>query len=206
MKQPSIPPLDTGVRNLDALLDGGLPRDSVSIFSGPPGTGKTILAQQIFHHASARERVLWFGTLSEPTAKTLRYLGSFSFFDPGKVDAGQVQLIDLGGILRADGLEDAGKLIIQHVKTFEPAIVVIDSFEVFDDLAKSREEQRKFSYELAVQLMAWETTSILVGEYAPIDLVSGRHRMVIGSGGITVIPRQEGGARRPGKSPGRAGA
>jgi circadian clock protein KaiC len=173
MKEPSLPRIETGVRNLDALLLGGLPKGSVSVFGGSPGAGKTILAQQIcFHHASAKQRVLWFGTLSEPIAKTLRYLSQFSFYDPRKVDAGDVQFVDLGVLLRAKGLEEVTKLIMQHVKKFKPAVVVIDSFKVFDDLARSREEQRKFGYELVVQLMAWEATSLLLGEYGPSDLAS----------------------------------
>ncbi len=173
MKKPALPRIETGVRNLDALLHGGLPKGSVSIFGGSPGAGKTILAQQIcFHFARAKQRVLWFSTLSEPTAKTLLYLSQFSFFDHGKLDAGDVQFVDLGVILWVKGLEETSKLIMQHVKKFKPAIVVIDSFKVFDDLAKSREEQRKFSYELAVQLMAWETTAILLGEYGPSDMAT----------------------------------
>lgn len=168
-----LPRIETGVRNLDALLHGGLPRGSVSVLGGSPGAGKTILAQQIcFHHASAQQRALWFGTLSEPTAKTLLYLSQFSFFDPKKIDEGAVQFVDLGMILRTQGLEEVTKLIMQHVKKFKPALVVIDSFKVFDDLAKSREEQRKFGYELAVQLMAWETTCLLLGEYVTQDMAS----------------------------------
>lgn len=171
MKKLSLQRIETGVRNLDLLLHGGLPKGSVSVLGGSPGAGKTILAQQIcFHHASAQRRVLWFSTLSEPTAKTLLYLSQFDFFDAGKLDRGEVQFIDLGVMLRSNGLDETSKLIMQHVKKFKPAVVVIDSFKVFDDLAKSREEQRKFSYELAVQLMAWETTAILLGEYGPADM------------------------------------
>src|SRR5450432_572351 len=56
MKKPALPRLETGVRNLDALLQGGLPKGSVSVFGGSPGAGKTILAQQIcFHHARAKQ-------------------------------------------------------------------------------------------------------------------------------------------------------
>src|SRR5664279_6017061 len=110
MKKPALPRIETGVRNLDALLRGGLPKGSVSVFGGAPGAGKTILAQQIcFHHARAKQRVLWFSTLSEPTAKTLLYLSQFSFFDREKIEAGDVQFVDLGVILRATGLNEATK-------------------------------------------------------------------------------------------------
>ncbi len=139
--------------------------------------------------------MLWFGTLSEPTAKTLLYLGQFSFFDRKKVAAGEVQFIDLGVILRSKGLDDATELIMQQVKTFRPAFVVIDSFRVFDDLAASREDQRKFCYALAVQLMAWETTAILIGEYGPSDIATNPMFSIV-DGLILVSQRQQSGEQQ----------
>ena len=103
--------VETGVRNLDEMLGGGLPRNSVILFAGPPGSGKTITAQQIcFHLASAERPILYFSTLSEPTAKTLRYLSQFGFFDPAKLDAGGLSFVDLGVIVRSDKLEATSKL------------------------------------------------------------------------------------------------
>ena len=72
-------------------------------------------------------------------------------------------------LLRSQGLEQVSALIMEQIKRVKPAIVVIDSFKVFDDLAKSREELRKFGYEIAVNLMAWEATAFLIGEYGPGD-------------------------------------
>ena len=184
-----IPRLQTGVPNLDSILNGGLPKGSVTVVAGPPGSGKTILTQQVcFHNASANSRVLSFSTLSEPTAKTLRYLQQFSFFDPKKFN-GAVQFVDLGVMLRTTGLEAASKLIMQELKKVKPAIVVIDSFKVFDDLAKSKEELRKFGYEIAVNLMAWETTAILLGEYGAADYESNPFFSIVD--GIIVLSQRE---------------
>src|SRR6185295_17131750 len=98
-KRPSIPRIETGIRNLDAVFGGGLPKGSVSVISGPPGSGKTILTQQLcFHAASPKNRILYFNTLSEPTAKTLRYLKQFAFFDETKL-AEDFHFVDLGVIL-----------------------------------------------------------------------------------------------------------
>src|SRR5689334_13615672 len=170
-KKNDVARIETGVRNLDDLFLGGLPKGSVIAVGGPPGAGKTILTQQIcFHNVSAKQRALYFNTLSEPTAKTLLYLNQFTFFDSKKLDDGGMRFVDLGVILRMKGLEEASKLIMEQVKKIKPAIVVIDSFKAFDDLAKSREELRKFGYELAVSLMAWETTTFLLGEYGPQDI------------------------------------
>ena len=81
-KKTAIARIETGVRNLDALIGGGLPKGSVVVIAGPPGAGKTILTQQIcFHHARQGGRVLYCNTLSQPTAKTLLY-GSVRWVEP----------------------------------------------------------------------------------------------------------------------------
>jgi circadian clock protein KaiC len=171
-KKADIARVETGVRNLDALLLGGLPKGSVSVIAGTPGAGKTILAQQIcFHNASPEQGALYFSTLSEPSAKRLRYLTQFEYFDPTKLERG-VHFVDLGIILRAQGLKESSELLMGHVKRTEPAFVVIDSFKVFDDLSRSKGELRKFGYELAVNLMAWETTALLLGEYSREEVAS----------------------------------
>jgi len=188
-KMTSIPRIATGVPNLDAIFNGGLPKGSVTVVAGSPGSGKTILTQQIcFHNAAAKNRVLIFSTLSEPTAKSLLYLKQFSFFDPKKLE-GSVQFVDLGVMLRTKGLEAASALIMEHVKKIKPSMVVIDSFKVFDDLAKSKEELRKFGYEIAVNLMAWETTALLLGEYGAADIAGNPLFSIVD--GLVVMSQRE---------------
>jgi len=161
--------LPTGVRNLDSIFDGGIPRSSLIAISGAPGSGKTILVQQIcMHNAAADHRVLYFGTLSEPTAKILRNLTQFSFYHPDKLRAG-VEFVDLGEIRKATGIAGASALITKHLRRVNPSIIVIDSFKMFDDLAESRQDLRTSCYDIAVTLMAWEATTFLVGEFAPAE-------------------------------------
>lgn len=188
--------METGVRNLDDLLHGGVPRGSITVVAGAPGSGKSILTQQIcFHNAGADSTVLYFSTLSEPTAKTLRYLSQFSFFDPAKLDGGGVHFLDLGIILRKDGLEATSKLVMDQVKRMKPFLVVIDSFRVFDDLARSKEELRKFGYELTIQLMAWETNVLLLGEYGARDIETNPLFSII-DGLVQVSQREQAGEQQ----------
>jgi circadian clock protein KaiC len=192
---PEIARLQTGIPNLDELLNGGLPQGSVTVIAGPPGAGKTILTQQIcFHIASAERRVLYFNTLSEPTAKTLRYLRQFRFFDAAAMDE-HMQFVDLGAILRSQGLEESASLIMENVKKTKPAIVVIDTFRVFDDLSGSREQLRKFGYELAVNLMAWEVTAFLLGEFGPQDVATNPLFSII-DGMILMHQREQSGEQQ----------
>jgi hypothetical protein len=94
------------------------------LLADDPGSGKTILTQQLcFHTASPKNRILYFNTLSEPTAKTLRYLKQFEFFDAEKLGS-SVQFVDLGVIVRSQGLEAASALIMEHVKKTNPAAII----------------------------------------------------------------------------------
>jgi circadian clock protein KaiC len=121
----NIKRIHTGVRNLDEVLQGGIPCDELIVLAGTPGSGKTTMAlQMIFNNATPKKPALIFQTLSEPTAKTLRHLGQFEFCNPKKLEDGSVTFTDLGEILRAEGLEQAVELLMTHVKKVQPAFVV----------------------------------------------------------------------------------
>lgn len=158
--------IPTGEPQFDRILQGGLNRGSLVVFAGMPGSGKTILSEQLaFANAEQGRRTLVISTLSEPGAKTLRYLAPFSFFDREEFGK-RVRFEDLGGPLQLKGLPGAARLVMNLVRRHKPDILIIDSFKVFSELAEDAREFRKFAYDLAVQLMAWECTAILLGEYA----------------------------------------
>jgi circadian clock protein KaiC len=172
MKQPDKK-IESGIRNLDEILEGGIPEGSLTMIVGAPGTGKTILSHQIaFKNAAPNCRVLIFQTLSEPSSKSIKHLAQFDYYDSKMIEDGTIQFVDLGSILRSNGLQDALSMLMEHVKRVKPGLVIIDSFKVFDDLSKDQEELRKFTYELAINLMAWECTSFLIGEFTPEDVES----------------------------------
>jgi circadian clock protein KaiC len=188
--------IKTGIRNFDEILCGGIPKGSLTVLAGTPGTGKTILSQQIvFHNASPSSKVLIFQTLSEPTAKTLKYLKQFKFFDPNLLENEIIHFVDLGDIMRNKGLEQGVSLLMDHVKRVNPEFVIIDSFKVFEDLAHSREELRKFSYEVAIQLMAWETTTFLLGEFNQKDVETNPLFSIV-DGLIRLTIREESGEQQ----------
>jgi circadian clock protein KaiC len=84
---------------LDEILGGGIPRRSVVLIAGEPGSGKTVMTLQMVFAAAARgQRSLYFTTLSEPAVKVMRFMQQFEFFDPSALDQ-QVVLADLGRFL-----------------------------------------------------------------------------------------------------------
>ena len=76
----------TGIAGLDAILMGGLLNGSTVIAQGPPGSGKTILANQLaFHRASQGELVVYVTLVAESHTRLLRHLRTLTFFEPSLV-------------------------------------------------------------------------------------------------------------------------
>ena len=162
--------LKTGVPNLDDILGGGIPVYSVNLVTGSPGCGKTILMQQMaFSLAGPQRKCIYFATLSEPSFKLIRYQQQFNYFDAGKLGE-DIHFIDIGSVIREQGVDEALATINDHVQKHDAAVVYIDSFKALHDLTTSKVAARQFGYDLAVQLAAWGCTSFLVGEYTEHEI------------------------------------
>jgi circadian clock protein KaiC len=162
--------VSTGVPLLDDILGGGIPLYSVNIIAGPSGSGKTILTQQImFHNCRENVRGIFFTTLSEPAFKMIRYQQQFGYFDLDRLSQ-NIFFIDIGQVLRTRSLEEALRTINQHVEEIGAQFIAIDSFKAIYELIGSRQEERRFGYDLAVSLATWTCTSFLVGEYTEAEV------------------------------------
>lgn len=163
--------MSSGNREVDHILGGGFPSNSINIVMGHPGSGKTILAEQlIFHNAGDDRPILYLTTLSEPLAKVVRYLQGFSFFDESKLGT-QVIYEDVGPQLSKDGATALIPLLQDAIRTLSPKIIVIDSFKALHDLAPTVAERRRMVYEMTSLLSAYGTTAFLLGEYTEDDIL-----------------------------------
>ena len=164
--------LPTGVPGLDTVLGGGFEPGAVIVLAGAPGTGKTILAQQIcFTNAVPDHHAVYYTTISEPHAKLVRHLEPFSFFDPGALGP-KVEYLHLGDLVRQDPSGRLDLLVAEVVrKTLDeqPALVVIDSAKALRDFASERDLRMAF-YDLASRLVQTDSVLVLVGEYTPDEM------------------------------------
>jgi circadian clock protein KaiC len=158
--------LSTGVKGLDEILSGGVPENAICVVMGSPGTGKSILAEQIaFANASKERPALYLTTFSEPLEKFIANSQAYAFFESAKVG---VELIyeDLGQELRAHGFASLPKAIAGLLAQRRPRILIIDSFKALSELGMSPQEARTVLFDLATLLANYECTTFLVGEYA----------------------------------------
>lgn len=160
------PRVSTGNPQLDPILGGGFPAHSINILMGHPGTGKTVLAEQLlFHNATGDRPVLYLSTLSEPLPKVITHLQRFEFFQEWKL-GGAVVYDDLGQSLLEEGTGALLSRVRQAIREAGPKVLVVDSFKAIHDMVESASEMRRLVAELAGVLSAYDVTTFLVGEYA----------------------------------------
>ena len=185
--------LATGSRELDEILEGGIPQNSINIIMGAPGSGKTALAEGfVFANANDERPILYLTTLSEPLDKVIKYLQQFSFFDAEKMGR-VVRYEALGADLAANGVGALLPKLKDAIKTMAPKIIVIDSFKALHDLANSGQEMRLMLYEVAGLLAAYNTTVLLIGEYRHEDIATFPEFAV--ADGIIELARNDAGTR-----------
>jgi circadian clock protein KaiC len=167
---PAPDRISTGSVETDSILHGGFPRHSINVVMGGPGTGKTVLVQQLlFHNAAADRPVAYLSTISEPLAKVLSYLQRLDFY---REDALLESMIyeDIGKDILADGPEELVRLVEQLIRRRGPRLLAVDSFKAVHDLTTSAVEVRRLCFRLAALLSAYDITTFLIGEYAGEDV------------------------------------
>lgn len=156
--------LASGNPQLDLVLGGGFPCHSTNIVMGLPGSGKTILAEQVgFANGTAERPALYLTTISEPLPKVIGYLQELTFADVDRIGT-DVIYESLGGALR-DGLEGLVEHVARLIETHRPRVIVIDSFKAIMELAAEPVAWRNTVFDLASLLAAYDVTAFWVGEY-----------------------------------------
>ncbi len=184
--------MSSGSHRLDVILGGGLPENAINLVIGPPGAGKTILAEQyIFHNATEDRPAIYYSTLSEPQEKLLHYGQSLGLFDVEAVGR-RVFYEALGPGVRARGLDAVIERVSEDIKSRRPGVIAIDSFRALAAYADQR-QFRTFLADLADCLTAFPVSVFWVGEYGPDDIAEAPEFAVADS--IVSLSREDRGVR-----------
>ena len=162
--------VQTGSEQLDRILGGGIPAGSLLVIAGAPGTGKTILAQQIcFANGTPENRAVYYTTLSEPHSKMVRHLDGFGFFDRSKLGV-TVELNHLSTLAKEGDLGEAVGEVVRHAFDVTPSVVVIDSTKALHEAMERAEHFRAIVYDLASRIAHTNSILVFVGEYSLTDV------------------------------------
>ena len=165
--------ISTGIPALDTVLGGGLPTGSLIVIAGSPGTGKTILAQQLcFNTGTLQRKAVYYSTISEPPEKFISNLEGFDFFDRGAL-VDRIEFINLGEAMQGsdDGVSLMMNEIVRKCIEEKPSVIVVDSAKALRDFSGGP-SLRSEIYRLAARVSHTDTTVLFVGEYSSEEIDS----------------------------------
>jgi circadian clock protein KaiC len=170
----------TGLPGLDRILEGGLLVSGVYIVQGPPGAGKTVLANQIcFHHASTGGKALYVTLLAESHSRMFAHLRRMAFFDERAIPEG-VYYIGGYSTLESDGLDALITLIRRAIQKHKATLLVVDGLVSAQEAAPTDREFKKFLHEMQTLTELVECTVILLTNAERATGFFPEHTMVDG--------------------------
>src|SRR5689334_1442532 len=151
----------TGIPGLDVILRGGFFRGGIYLILGSPGTGKTILGNQMsFHHVAQGGRVAYVTLLAETHARMLSHIRSLSFFDPAPV-ADSLYYVSGYRVLQDAGLQGLLDLLRGMIRERRATLLILDGLTILAELMESGMLFRQFIHELQVYTEALGCTTFL---------------------------------------------
>ncbi len=91
----TIQRLKTGVPGVDNLLSGGLPKHTITLVSGPPGSGKSIFCYQFTYQGIADGQKCLYMTLDKKIEGLLSQASELGLNFQPAIDAGQAKFLFL---------------------------------------------------------------------------------------------------------------
>lgn len=171
--------LPSGISGLDALLKGGLIVGASYIVQGRPGSGKTILANQLaFNHVAQGGRVLVATLLSESHERLFQYLSTLSFFDSSLV-GNQIQFLSAFDTLESEGLDQVVRLLRGEINRHQASLLIVDGLLTLRSKAETPLDTKKFIAELQGHA-AFAGCTVLFLTSSRLDDGSPEHTMVDG--------------------------
>ncbi len=170
----------TGLPGLDRILEGGLLASRVYIVQGPPGAGKTILANQMcFHHASTGQHAVYVTLLAESHSRMFANLRRMSFFDEAAIPE-RVYYIGGYSTLQSGGLGGLVALIRGAIQKQKATLLVVDGLVSAQEAAPTEREFKTFIHEIQTLTELVECTVVLLTNAERASGFFPEHTMVDG--------------------------
>jgi len=160
----SIERVRTGIDTLDMILNGGVPKNSVILLAGGPGTGKTIAAAQFIYNGATRfsEKGV-FVTFNESSEVFKHLMLALGWDFETLENQGMIKIFDLLA-MKKGSLETILDMILEETRVFGAKRIVIDSVTAITAAFGEKMEIRSSLSVIQKLLRKLDCTSILISE------------------------------------------
>lgn len=163
--------IPSGVPHLDALLNGGLERGTVTIISGPNGVGKTTVGLQFMKEAARRgERSIVYAFEESPETLTRRSTG-IGIAVGDMIERGTLAIVPVEPLLHTP--DEFALMVRREVEQNGAQIIMIDSISGYR-LAIRGQDLVSHLHALSQYLRNMGVTVILVNE---VEYITGDFRV-----------------------------
>lgn len=155
--------LPTAVPGLDEILHGGLFEGGVYILEGPPGVGKTTLANQIAYQAHANDgtKTLYVTLLAESHSRMVQHMQGQAYFKPEAVNSAVIY-VSAYRELEQQGLKAVVDLVRGELARHKASLFVVDGLVVENQELGPDERIRQFVHGLQSVASAMTCTGLLL--------------------------------------------
>lgn len=194
----------TGVRGLDDVLCGGLPRNRLYLIDGNPGVGKTTLALQFLREGVRQGEKCLYVTLSETKAELDDVadshgwdLSGISVMELSQVEGALAEKSQNSLFQPAEvELTNLSKLLLQRIAELQPTRLVLDSLSEMRLLAQSPLRYRRQILNFKQRFSAINCTVIMLDDRSAVGPDVQVQSIVHGMLTLTIIPLKFGINRR----------
>ncbi|OGJ19877.1 hypothetical protein A3K73_02705 [Candidatus Pacearchaeota archaeon RBG_13_36_9] len=166
-KVAMIKRVPTGISNFDAIIQGGLDKNSTNLVVGNSGAGKSIFATQFLMEGIKRGESCLYITFEEEKEEFFENMLEFGWDLEALEKKGAFVFLEYAPEKVRTMLEEGGGIIENIVLRKKITRVVIDSITSFELLFDSDIEKREASLSLFNILRKWNCTSLLTYEGNP---------------------------------------
>jgi len=133
----SMERMPTGIPGLDKMIEGGLPRPSLTLLAGEAGAGKTTFCTQFLcKGAELGQRGLYLRAFGGPPDLLINYASCFEFVKSTYFGQ-EICYVELEEMMeRACQWQDFLDLLKSRIESIQPARMVMEDLSLLEDILK----------------------------------------------------------------------
>ena len=179
-KAKGLSKVATGTAGLDVILGGGFPAGRVTLLSGGPGSGKSLIGLQCLVHGATEGMPGIMVMLEERAAAVRQNASSLGWDLPGLEKKNLLYLMDArldpGAVISGEfSINGLLAVLDQRIKAMRAKIILIDAVEVLLHLYDSPLRERRELYALHERLLDRELTTIITVKTVPQSETPSRY-------------------------------